>query len=116
MPGDQEDKEFGFGFLGFKTREGTWAVANTPSDLKGENDTGFLDEVRGQELGVSGSFEGRPKYSQSGMVPSFRRGGQGQWDFFWLYTYFLMKARLHIEPSENTTQTKAGLLALPPSL
>lgn len=116
MPGDQEDKEFGFGFLGFKTRKGTWAVANTPSDLKGENDTGFLDEVRGQELGVSGSFEGRPKYSQSGMVPSFRRGGQGQWDFFWLYTYFLMKARLHIEPSENTTQTKAGLLALPPSL
>lgn len=47
MPGDQEDKECGFGFLGFKKREGTWAVPNTPSDLQGENDTGFLDEVRG---------------------------------------------------------------------
>lgn len=84
MPGDQEDKECGFGFLGFKKREGTWAVLNTPSDLQVENDTGFLDEVRGQELGVNGSFEGRPKYSQSGMVPSFWRGGQGQWDFLWL--------------------------------
>lgn len=88
MPGDQEDKECGFGFLGFKKREGTWAIPNTPSDLQGENDTGFLDEVRGQELGVNGSFEGRPKYCQPGMVPSFQRGGQGQWDFLWLHFFF----------------------------
>lgn len=35
---------------------------------------------------------------------------------FYGYIFFLMKARLHIEPSTNTTQTKVGLLALPPSL
>lgn len=34
-PGDQEDKEFGLGFLGFKMCERIWAVLSTPSDLKG---------------------------------------------------------------------------------
>lgn len=59
-PGDQEDKEFGLGFLGFKTFERIWAILNTPSDLKGEKDVGVLDEVRGQELGINNSFEGDP--------------------------------------------------------
>lgn len=98
MPGDQEDKEFGLGFLGFKKRERIWAILNTPSDLKGEKDIGFLDEVRGQELGINGSFEGRPT---SGMVTSFLRVGQGQWDFFWLHFY--MEAWLY---SQKTTQSK----------
>lgn len=50
-PGDQEDKEFGLGFLGFKMCERIW-VLSTPSDLKGEKDAGVLDEVRGQDLGI----------------------------------------------------------------
>lgn len=85
--------------------ERIWVILNTPSDLKGENDVGSLDEVRGQELGISGSFEGRPKYSQPGMVTSFLRVGQGRWDFFWLH--FCMEAWLHIEPSasNNAIQT-----------
>lgn len=81
-PGDQEDKAFVLGFLGFKMCERIWAVLSTLSDLKGEKDVGFLDEVRGQGLGINGSFEGRPEYSQAGLVTSFLRVGWGQWDFF----------------------------------
>lgn len=78
MPGDQEDKKFGFSFLGFKMCERIWAVLSTPSDLKGEKDVGFLDKLRGQELGMNGSFEGRPKYSSFGLVTSFLRRGWEQ--------------------------------------
>lgn len=88
MPGDQEDKECGFGFLGFKKREGTWAVPNTPSDLQGENDTGFLDEVRGQELGVNGSFEGRPKYSSAWNYSIFSERGPGAVGLFMVTFFF----------------------------
>jgi hypothetical protein len=59
-PGDREDKEFGLRSLGFKMCERIWAILSTPSDLKGEKDVGFLDKVRGQELGFKDSFEGDP--------------------------------------------------------
>lgn len=65
-PGDQEDKEFGLGSLGFKTCKRIWAVLSTSSDLKGEKDVGFLDEVGGQELGIKGSFEGDPNTVRPG--------------------------------------------------
>lgn len=74
-------------FLALKLYERIWVVLSTPSDLKGEKDVGFLEEVRGQESGINGSFEGRPEYSQAGLVTSFLRVGWGQWDFFWLRFY-----------------------------
>lgn len=109
-PGDQEDKEFGLGLLGFKTCERIWALLSTPGDLKGEKDVGFLDEVRGQELGINNSFE----YSQAELVTSFLGVVWGHWDFsgevsIWRRGSMIGK---HNTKQTNQQQIKPGPLAL----